>query len=41
MIIGGQLGSAVSSRISQNVLMRGLGVLFVIVAVLTLAEVLL
>lgn len=41
VIIGGQLGSAVSSRISQNVLMRGLGVLFVIVAVLTLGEVLL
>lgn len=41
VIIGGQLGSAVSNCISQNVLMRGLGVLFVIVAVLTLGEVLL
>lgn len=41
VIIGAQLGSVVSGRISQNVLMRGLGVLFVIVAVLTLGEVLL
>ncbi len=41
VIIGGQLGSAVASRIPQSVLMRGLGVLFVLVAVLTLGEVLL
>ncbi|HRQ42091.1 MAG TPA: sulfite exporter TauE/SafE family protein [Chloroflexota bacterium] len=41
VIIGGQLGSVVSGRISQNALMRGLGVLFVLVAVLTLGEVLL
>ena len=41
VIIGGQVGSAVASRIPQSVLMRGLGILFVIVAVLTLAEVLL
>lgn len=41
VIIGGQLGSVVSSRISQNALMRGLGVLFVMVAGLTLGEVLL
>lgn len=41
VIIGGQLGTAVASHIPQSVLMRGLGVLFVIVAVLTLGEVLL
>ncbi len=41
VIIGGQLGSVVSGRISQNTLMCGLGVLFVLVAVLTLGEVLL
>lgn len=41
VMIGGQLGTAVASRIPQSILMRGLGVLFVIVAVLTLAEVLL
>lgn len=41
VIIGGQLGSAVADRIPQNILMRGLGILFVIVAVLTLGEVLL
>jgi hypothetical protein len=41
VIIGGQLGSAVASHIPQSVLIRGLGVLFVIVAVLTLGEVLL
>ncbi len=41
VIIGGQLGSAVASRIPQSVLMRGLGILFILVAVLTLGEVLL
>ncbi len=41
VIIGGQLGSAVASRIPQNTLLRGLGVLFIFVAVLTLGEVLL
>ncbi|MBK8131024.1 MAG: sulfite exporter TauE/SafE family protein [bacterium] len=41
VIIGGQLGSAVAGRIPPNALMRGLGVLFVLVAVLTLGEVLL
>lgn len=40
VIIGGQLGSSVASHIPQNVLMRGLGILFVIVATLTLTEVL-
>lgn len=41
VIIGGQLGTAVADRIPQNVLMRGLGILFVLVAALTLAEVIL
>ncbi|MFZ1399910.1 MAG: sulfite exporter TauE/SafE family protein [Candidatus Promineifilaceae bacterium] len=41
VIIGGQLGSAVADRIPQNMLMRGLGVLFTLVAILTLAEVIL
>lgn len=41
VIIGGQLGSAVASRIPQHLLARGLGILFVIVAALTLGEVLL
>lgn len=41
VIIGGQLGSTVASRISQHVLERTLGILFIIVAVLTLGEVIL
>lgn len=41
VIIGGQLGSIVSSRISQHALERGLAVLFIVVAVLTLGEVIL
>ena len=41
VIIGAQLGSSVASRISQHALERGLGVLFLIVAVLTLGEVIL
>ena len=41
VIIGGQLGSAVASRIPPSILTRGLGILFVLVAVLTLGEVLL
>ncbi len=41
VIIGGQLGSLVSSRISQHVLERGLAVLFILVALLTLGEVIL
>jgi uncharacterized membrane protein YfcA len=41
VIIGAQLGSTVARRISQDNLERGLGVLFVIVAALTLGEVLL
>jgi len=39
VIIGGQLGPAVAGRISQHTLERTLGVLFIIVAVLTLGEV--
>jgi len=41
VIIGAQLGSSVASRISQHALERGLGVLFLIVAALTLGEVIL
>jgi uncharacterized membrane protein YfcA len=41
VIIGAQLGSTVARRISQDNLERGLGVLFVIVAALTLGEILL
>jgi uncharacterized membrane protein YfcA len=41
VIIGGQLGSLVSSRISQHVLERGLAILFILVAVLTLGGVIL
>lgn len=39
VIIGAQLGAALSGRISQRILERSLGVLFVIIAVLTLVEV--
>ena len=39
VIIGGQLGSWVSSRISQHTLERGLAILFIFVAALTLGEV--
>ncbi len=41
VIIGGQLGSLVSSRISQHYLEKGLAILFIIVAVLMLSEVIL
>ncbi|TDI85552.1 MAG: sulfite exporter TauE/SafE family protein [Caldithrix sp.] len=41
VIIGGQLGSLVSSRISQHILERGLAILFILVAALTLGEVIL
>lgn len=37
VVIGGQLGSLVASRISQNVLERALGILFLVVALLMLA----
>jgi hypothetical protein len=41
VMLGGQLGSWVASRIPQRVLERGLGVLFILVAALTLGEVIL
>jgi hypothetical protein len=41
VIIGGQIGPAVSSRISQHTLERGLAALFIIVAALMLGEVIL
>ena len=41
VIIGAQLGSRLASHIPQRVLERGLGVLFIIVAALTLGEVIL
>ncbi len=41
VILGAQLGSKVSSHIPQKVMERGLGVLFILVAVLTLGEALL
>jgi uncharacterized membrane protein YfcA len=41
VILGAQLGSKVANRVPQKVLERGLGVLFILVAALTLGEVLL
>jgi len=41
VILGAQLGSRVASHIPQQVLERGLGVLFILVAALTLGEVIL
>jgi uncharacterized membrane protein YfcA len=41
VIIGAQLGSHVARRISQHTLERTLGVLFILVAALTLGEALL
>lgn len=41
VILGGQIGSSVASRIPQHVLEKGLGLLFILVAFITLAEVLL
>jgi uncharacterized membrane protein YfcA len=38
VIIGAQMGSLFASRISQHTLERGLGVLFILIAVLTLGE---
>ncbi|MFQ5864722.1 MAG: sulfite exporter TauE/SafE family protein [bacterium] len=39
VLIGGQFGPLVASRISQRALERGLAILFILVALLTLAEV--
>lgn len=41
VIIGAQIGPKVASRIPQHVLERGLGVLFILIAILTLGEVIL
>ena len=41
VIVGGQLGSQVASRVPQRALERVLGVLFILVAALTLGEVVL
>jgi uncharacterized membrane protein YfcA len=41
VILGGQLGSRVASRIPQRILEPALGVLFILVAILTLGEVVL
>ncbi len=41
VVLGGQLGASVATRISQRALERALGVLFVLIAILTLGEVLL
>lgn len=41
VILGAQLGSRVASHIPQKVMERGLGILFILVAALTLGEVLL
>jgi uncharacterized membrane protein YfcA len=38
VIIGGQVGSRVAPRISQDNLERGLGILFIFVAAITLGE---
>jgi uncharacterized membrane protein YfcA len=39
VIIGGQLGSRIASRIPQHVLERGLGILLILVAIITLFDV--
>ena len=39
VIIGGQIGSRLASHIPQRILERSLGILFILVAVLTLGEV--
>ena len=41
VILGAQLGSLVANRISQHILERGLGALFILIAALTLGEVIL
>jgi len=41
VVLGGQLGSRVASHVPQRTLERGLGVLFILVAALTLGEVIL
>lgn len=41
VVLGGQLGSRVASHVPQHTLERGLGILFILVAALTLGEVIL
>ncbi len=41
VIIGGQLGSRVASKVSQRILETGLGFLFILIALLTLGQVIL
>ena len=41
VIIGGQIGPAFSSRVPQHVLEKGLGILFILIAALTLGQLLL
>ena len=41
VIIGGQIGPFVASRISQHTLERGLAILFILVAVLMIGEIVL
>jgi uncharacterized membrane protein YfcA len=41
VVIGGQIGAGVASHISQKILVLNLGILFIIVAILTLLQVLL
>jgi uncharacterized membrane protein YfcA len=38
VILGGQLGSLIASRIPQQILERTLGILFILIAALTLGE---
>jgi len=40
VIIGAQLGASLASRISQHTLEKSLGILFALIAMLTLGEVL-
>jgi len=39
VVIGGQVGAAIAQKIPQKALERGLGILFIVVAVMTLGEV--
>ena len=39
VVIGGQVGAAIAQKIPQKALERGLGILFIVIAVMTLGEV--
>ena len=41
VLVGGQIGPALSSRVSQHVLEKSLGILFILVSILTLGQLLL